>query len=78
MDFILDERLRELGVEEKRNLTLSRTGTMSDRIRRYNPYYSAAHSADGKDFDPKYELLPIPQSFIEANTDNVIEQNPGY
>ena len=32
----------------------------------------------GKDFDPKYELLPIPQSFIEANTDNVIEQNPGY
>lgn len=78
MDFILDERLRELGIEEKRNLTLSRTGTMSDRIRRYNPYYSAAHSADGKDFDPKYELLPIPQSFIEANTDNVIEQNPGY
>lgn len=78
MDFILDERLRELGIEEKRHLTLSRTGTMTDRIRRFNPYYSAAHSADGKDFDPKYELFPIPQSFIEANTDRVIENNPGY
>jgi hypothetical protein len=51
---------------------------MTDRIRRFNPYYSAAHSADGKDFDPKYELFPIPQSFIEANTDRVIENNPGY
>lgn len=78
MDYILDERLREFGIEEKRVLTLSRTGMMTERIRKYNPYYSAAHSADGKDFESKYELYPIPQSFIEANTGHKIEQNPGY
>ncbi len=78
MDYILDERLREFGIEEKRVLTLARTGMMTERIKKYNPYYSAAHSADGKDFDSKYELYPIPQSFIEANTGNKIDQNPGY
>lgn len=78
MDYILDERLREFGIEEKRALTLARTGMMTERIKKYNPYYSAAHSADGKDFESKYELYPIPQSFIEANTGHVIENNPGY
>ncbi|MDD6111836.1 MAG: RagB/SusD family nutrient uptake outer membrane protein [Prevotella sp.] len=78
MDYILDERLREYGIEEQRQLTLSRTGKMTERVKKYNPYYSAAHSADGKDYDDHYSLFPIPQSFIEANTDAKIEQNPGY
>ena len=78
MDYILDERLREFGIEEQRQMTLSRTGMMTERVRKYNPYYSAAHAADGKDFDSHYALFPIPQSFIEANTDAKIEQNPGY
>ena len=78
MDYILDERLREYGIEEQRQLTLSRTGMMTERIKKYNPYYSAAHSSDGKDYDDHYSLFPIPQSFIEANTDAKIEQNPGY
>ncbi len=78
MDYILDERLREYGIEEQRQLTLSRTGMMTERVKKYNPYYSAAHSASGKDFDSHFALYPIPQSFIEANTDAKIEQNPGY
>lgn len=78
MDYILDERLREFGIEEQRQLTLSRTGMMTERVKKYNPYYSAAHSSSGKDFDSHFALYPIPQSFIEANTDAKIEQNPGY
>lgn len=78
MDYILDERLRELGIEEKRRLTLARTGMMLERVKRLNPYYSAAHSANGKDFEEKYCWYPIPQSAIEANKDAVLEQNPLY
>jgi starch-binding outer membrane protein, SusD/RagB family len=84
MDYILDERLRELGIEEKRRLTLSRTGSFYDRVTRYNSYYtSTASSADGVGFitgtnTSKYILWPIPQSAIEANKDAKLEQNPGY
>lgn len=78
LDFILDERLRELVCEEKRRLTLSRVGKLSERIKKYNPYFSAAHSADGKDYDSHFDLLPIPLSAILANKDGVLEQNPGY
>ena len=78
IDFILDERLRELVCEEKRRLTLSRVGKISERIRKYNPYFSAAHSADGKDYDAHFDLFPIPLSAIQANKDAVLEQNPGY
>jgi hypothetical protein len=84
MDYILDERLRELGIEEKRRLTLSRTGTFYDRVTKYNSYYaSPASSSDGVGFitganTSKYILWPIPQSAIEANKDAVLDQNPGY
>jgi hypothetical protein len=78
IDFILDERLRELVCEETRRLTLARVGKLSERIKKYNPYFSAAHSADGKDYDAHFDLLPIPLSAILANKDGVLEQNPGY
>ena len=78
IDFILDERLRELVCEEKRRLTLSRVGKLAERIKKYNPYFSAAHSADGKDYDAHFDLFPIPLSAIQANKDGKLEQNPGY
>ena len=78
LDYILDERLRELTCEEKRRLTLSRVGKLSERIKKYNPYFSAAHSADGKDYDAHFDLLPIPLSAIQANKDAELKQNPGY
>ena len=78
IDFILDERLRELVCEETRRLTLARTGKLAERIKKYNPYFSAKYSADGKDYDSHFDLLPIPLSAILANKDGVLTQNPGY
>lgn len=70
LDYILDERMRELGVEEKRRLTLMRLGVWYTRVKRCNPYYSDALAT--------YNLWPIPQSEIERNNTAVLAQNPGY
>ncbi|GAF05014.1 SusD family protein [Saccharicrinis fermentans DSM 9555 = JCM 21142] len=74
IDYILDERMRELGVEEKRRLTLMRLGKLYDRIQKCNPYYR--DMVDG--MTETYNLWPIPASEIEANIGAVLEQNPGY
>jgi hypothetical protein len=71
IDFILDERIRELGTEEKRLLTLMRLGKWYDRVIKCNPFYASAAL-------PKYNLWPIPQSEIERNRGAVLAQNPGY
>ncbi|GAT63631.1 RagB/SusD family nutrient uptake outer membrane protein [Paludibacter jiangxiensis] len=74
IDYILDERMRELGVEEKRRITLMRLGKLYDRVMKCNPFY--ATMAGG--MIPTYNLWPIPFSVIEANTGAKLEQNPGY
>jgi len=71
IDYILDERMRELGVEEKRLLTLNRLGKWYDRIVKCNSYYAPQANV-------KYNLWPIPQAEIERNREAVMEQNPGY
>ena len=71
IDYILDERARELTLEERRKLTLYRTGKFVERTRKYNEY-------QGNQVADYMALFPIPYSFIEANTGAVIEQNPGY
>lgn len=71
LDYILDERMRELGVEEKRMLTLMRTGKYYDRVSRLNPFY-------GTQMQPHFNLWPIPQPEIERNRSSKLEQNPGY
>lgn len=71
LDYILDERARELIFEEQRRITLSRTGTLVARVRKYNPL----NADEIQDF---HNLWPIPYAEIEANTDAVLEQNPGY
>lgn len=78
LDYILDERMRELVCEEKRRLTLSRMGKLYDRITKYNPYFSAENSADKKAYDKHYDLFPVPISAIQANKDAVLKQNDGY
>lgn len=40
LDYILDERMRELGVEEKRRITLMRTGKLYERVTKHNPFYA--------------------------------------
>ncbi|WP_373514451.1 RagB/SusD family nutrient uptake outer membrane protein [Persicitalea sp.] len=77
IDFILDERMRELGVEEKRRLTLNRLGLLYERTRKYcNGHPTAAKF--GVDVAPHNNLFPIPFSEIERNTGAVLQQNPGY
>lgn len=71
LDYILDERMRELGVEERRRITLMRMGKLYDRVMKCNPYYA-------KEMKKHYELWPIPYKEIEANRGAVLEQNPGY
>jgi hypothetical protein len=71
IDYILDERMRELGIEEKRRLTLSRLGLVYERVKSTNPY-----NAD--DIQPFNNLFPIPYGEIEKNTGAVLEQNPNY
>jgi starch-binding outer membrane protein, SusD/RagB family len=71
IDYILDERMRELGIEEKRLLTLMRLGKWYDRIIKCNPYYAPQANT-------KFNLWPIPQQEIERNREVKMQQNPGY
>ncbi|PTR01445.1 putative outer membrane starch-binding protein [Mucilaginibacter yixingensis] len=75
LDFILDERARELIGEENRRMTLMRTGTLVDRATRLNAN-DAAKPISG--LTKTNLLLPIPLSEIQLNKDAVLEQNPGY
>lgn len=72
LDYILDERMRELGVEEKRRLTLGRLGEV------YRRTVIVAKNPLVKNMQEKHNLWPIPYSEIERNTEAVIEQNEGY
>ncbi len=71
IDFILDERLRELYLEEPRRLTLARLGLVYERTKKYNPY-AAPH------IQPHHNLYPIPARELRVNTDAELVQNPGY
>ncbi len=73
LDYILDERARELMCEEPRRLTLCRTGKLVERVKKYNMLQTTRESI--KD---KHNLYPIPQSAIDANFSAKLEQNPGY
>lgn len=82
LDFILDERVRELLGEENRRMTLMRTGTLVTRAERLNTdkfnanYKSPVNQLTG--IGPKVLLMPIPQGEIDLNKDAVLEQNDGY
>src|SRR6218665_330931 len=71
IDYILDERSRELFSEEHRRYTLLRTGTWFSRTKQYNLY-------SGKLIALRDSLLPIPQAVIDANLTKVMPQNGGY
>jgi len=73
IDFILDERDRELLGEQLRWFDLTRTGKLIERVKKYNP--EAAPNI--KDF---HALRPIPQSQIDLTTGGAtaFPQNTGY
>ena len=71
LDYILDERSRELIVEEDRRYTLLRTHTWLERTAKYN------HNG-GQLISPRDTLFPIPQTVIDANLTKPFPQNPGW
>ncbi len=70
LDFILDERARELLGEGNRWIDLVRTGKLLERVKKYNP----VSAANIKDF---HVLRPIPQQQIDR-TEGEFKQNTGY
>ena len=71
IDYLLNERARELVAEEPRRLTLARFGKLVERVSLYNP-------VSGPTIQEYHALLPIPQSEIDANIEADLRQNPGY
>jgi hypothetical protein len=79
LNFILDERARELVGEENRRKTLMRTGMLEKRALRLNKDVNSPKPILGLDsVNIKKPLFPIPQTEIDLNKDAKLEQNPGY
>lgn len=88
MDFILDERSRELLSEEERRHTLMRVSQekggderavdnfFKRRMRKYNEI--AGRNARGMNDYETPVLFPLPQDFMDSNTGRKLKQNPGY
>ena len=71
IDYLLDERARELYAEEFRTLTLCRMGLLYDRVKRFG------YEASAKTVRERNNLGPIPQSVIDANSQAEFPNNPG-
>lgn len=74
LDYLLDERIRELYAEEMRMIILLRMGKLVERTRKYhdNPLLPGANIHDYNN------LWPIPQAQIDLNYGAEFKQNPGY
>jgi hypothetical protein len=72
IDFILDERARELAGEQWRWFDLKRTGKLLERVGLYNPQAAA-------NIQTFHTLRPIPQTQIDAVVNKTeFTQNDGY
>lgn len=70
MNFIMEERGRELAGEQTRWLDLKRWGNLVDRVKAYNPDGAA-------NVKPTNLLRPIPQTQIDR-TDKAADGSPGF
>ncbi|HAC72964.1 MAG TPA: RagB/SusD family nutrient uptake outer membrane protein, partial [Porphyromonadaceae bacterium] len=72
IDYLLDERARELYQEECRFYVLRRTGKLVERVRKYNNN----PLTPGLNIQDYHVLLPIPQEQIDLNISGDFPQNP--
>lgn len=72
LDFILDERARELAGEQLRWFDLKRTGKLVERIKKYAP-------DNAVNIQEHHTIRPIPQTQLDAVVNkNEFKQNAGY
>lgn len=76
IDYILDERAREMIGEYNRWFDLKRTGKLIERASLYNPKIKASNF-DGANGEKKI-LRPIPQEALDLNQNKSYPQNPAY
>lgn len=72
LDYILDERTRELCCENLRWMDLVRTGKLLERVKAYDDYEAR------KNIQPFHILRPIPQTQIDATTEPKYPQNKDW
>lgn len=72
IDYILNERARELAGENHRWVDLARTGKLAEYVEEYNPDISEGQITE------KFYLRPIPLSAIELNPALKGHQNEGW
>jgi len=70
LEMILDERGRELAGEGHRWMDLTRTNTLVERVRQYNP-------VGGLNIQDHHVVRPIPQDQVDRTVGGYA-QNPGY
>jgi hypothetical protein len=76
IDYILDERAREMMGEYNRWFDLKRTGKLIERASLWN-YTIKASNFDGANGEKKI-LRPIPQEALDLNQNKNYPQNPAY
>jgi hypothetical protein len=82
IDFILDERTRELAGEMMRWYDLKRTGKLIERVKAFSPAFtrlaSGVYGSNAAiNIQPKHLVRPIPQTEVDR-TSGKITQNEGY
>lgn len=77
INYILDERGREMLGEYNRWFDLKRTGTLVSRAVQYNYKIPSANNFNGNNGAQKI-LRPIPQAVLDLNQNKNFPQNPAY
>lgn len=80
LDFILDERTRELIGEESRWVELKRTGKLTERTLKYNWWAASPYIPGGTPYlQAFHNYRPLPYSWWSLLTNKEdVQQNPGY
>ena len=74
LDYILDERARELYCEEFRRITLGRLDLLVERTQKYNNN----PLIPGNNIQSHHRIWPIPQKELDLDLTGNMTQNPGY